>query len=84
MRLSISLVAAIVSGSVALAEPTIAHPKFTVQSSPEITAHPLEPRGLIGDPTPWYKVQTTAQPDDSLLIGLRPFTQDNGDVDTSK
>ena len=84
MRLTISLIAAIASGSAALVEPTIAHPRSTVQSGPEITAHPLEPRDIIGDPTQWYKVQTTAEPDDSLLIGLRNFTQDNGDVDTCK
>ena len=84
MRLTISLVAAIASGSAALVEPTIAHPRSTVQSGPEITAHPLEPRDIIGNPTQWYKVQPTAEPDDSPLIGLRNFTQDNGDVDTCK
>jgi len=84
MRLTISLIAAIASGSAALVEPTIAHPKPTAQFSPEITAHPLGARDVIGDPTQWYKVQTTAEPDDSLLIGLRNFTQDNGDVDTCK
>ncbi|KAF5234539.1 hypothetical protein FAUST_7519 [Fusarium austroamericanum] len=82
MRLIISLVAAIASGSAALVEPTIAHPRSTVQSGPETTAHPLDPRDIIGDPTQWYKVQTTAEPEDSLLIGLRNYTQDNGDVDT--
>ncbi|KAH7174214.1 uncharacterized protein B0J16DRAFT_403799 [Fusarium flagelliforme] len=82
MRITISLFAVIASASAALAEPTTALPKSTVQSWPEITTHPLEPRELIGDSTQWYKVQTTAEPDDSLLIGLRNFTQDNGDVDT--
>ncbi|KAI1073181.1 hypothetical protein LB507_010829 [Fusarium sp. FIESC RH6] len=82
MRHTISLMAAIASGSAVLVEPTIAHPRSTAQSGPEITAHPLEPRDIIGNPTQWYKVQTTAEPDDSLLIGLRNFTQDNGDVDT--
>ena len=82
MRLTISLIAAIASGSAALVEPTIAHPRSRVQSGPEITA--LEPRDIIGNPTQWYKVQTTAEPDDSLLIGLRNFNQDNGDVDTCK
>ena len=84
MRHTISLMAAIASGSAVLVEPTIAHPRSTVQSGPEITAHPLEPRDIIGNPTQWYKVQTTAEPDDSLLIGLPNFTQDNGDVDTCK
>ncbi|RFN45630.1 hypothetical protein FIE12Z_10132 [Fusarium flagelliforme] len=83
MRIAISLFAVIASASVALAEPTTALPKSAEQSWPEITAHPLEPRELIGDPTQWYKVQTTAEPDDSLLIGLRNFTQDNGDVATN-
>ncbi|KAJ4111448.1 hypothetical protein NW768_011801 [Fusarium equiseti] len=82
MRFTISLIAAIASSSAALVEPTIAHPRSTVPSWPEITAHPLEPRDIIGDPTQWYKVQTTAEPDDSFLVGLRNFTQDNGDVDT--
>ncbi|KAL5615729.1 hypothetical protein FOBRF1_004477 [Fusarium oxysporum] len=82
MRFTISLVTAIASGSGALAEPTTAHPRSATISGPEITAQPLELRDLIGDPTQWYQVQTTAKPDDSLLIGLRNFTQRDGDVDT--
>lgn len=84
MRFTISLIAAIASVSAAVAESTTALPKSAVKSWPEITTHPLEPRDLIGDPTQWYKVQTTDELDDSLLIGLRNFTQDNGDVDTCK
>lgn len=84
MRFTISLIAAIAPASAALAESTTALPNSVVQSWPEITAQPLQPRNLIGDPTQWYKVQTTAEPDDSLLIGLRNFTQDNADVDTCK
>ncbi|KAH7219727.1 hypothetical protein DER44DRAFT_879588 [Fusarium oxysporum] len=82
MRFTISLFTAIASGSGALAEPTTAHPRSATISGPEITAQPLELRDLIGDPTQWYQVQTTAKPDDSLLIGLRNFTQRDGDVDT--
>ncbi|KAM0075301.1 hypothetical protein ACKRZS_012646 [Fusarium odoratissimum] len=82
MRFTNSLITAIASGSGALAEPTTAHPRSATISGPEITAQPLELRDLIGDPTQWYQVQTTAKPDDSLLIGLRNFTQRDGDVDT--
>ncbi|KAM5361390.1 hypothetical protein ACJA88_014483 [Fusarium oxysporum] len=76
MRFTLSLITAIAGST------TLVLAKSAITSGPEATAHPLEPRDVIGDPTQWYKVQTTAEPDDSLLIGLRNFTQRNGDVDT--
>lgn len=74
MRFANLVLIEIAFGFVAMAEATSAYPRITAISGSEMTTHVPEPRG-VGDPTQWYKVQTTSAPDDSHLIGLGNFTQ---------